>query len=186
MAKLLFFHSEDWAFLRHFLPMARAAQAAGFEVAVAVRVRHDADRLKAAGCRVTPLEAERGSLGPFEIVRALLRMIRIVKAERPDVVHCIALRTVVLGGLAAHLAGVPRVVLAPTGLGHLWIENGLIERLARPLARFVIGRVLRSPSTRYLFENREDPREFGLDPDGPDVTIVGGAGVDPAQVALMP
>jgi glycosyltransferase involved in cell wall biosynthesis len=186
MAKLLFFHSEDWAFCRHFLPMARAAPAAGFEVAVAVRVRHDADRLAAAGCRVIPLEAERRSFGPIEIIRAILRMTRIVRTERPDVVHCIAVRTVVLGGLAARLAGAPRLVLAPTGLGHLWIENGTIERLARPLARFLIGRVLRGPATRYLFENSEDPREFGLDPAGANVTIVGGAGVDPARVPVTP
>jgi glycosyltransferase involved in cell wall biosynthesis len=186
MAKLLFIHSEDWAFLRHFLPMARAAQAAGFEVAVAVRVRHDADRLAAAGCRVIPLEAERRSLGPIEIVRTLLRMIRIVRRERPDVVHCIALRTGVLGGLAGGIAGAPRLVLAPTGLGHLWIESGPVERVARPLARLIIGRLLRGRGTRYLFENPEDPRAFGLDPDGPDVTIVGGAGVDPAQVPSMP
>jgi glycosyltransferase involved in cell wall biosynthesis len=186
MAKLLFFHSEDWAFCRHFLPMAQAAQAAGFEVAVAVRVRHDADRLRAAGCRVVPLEAERRSFGPIEIIRAIWRMTRILRTERPDVVHCIAVRTVVLGGLAARLAGAPRLVLAPTGLGHLWIENGPIERLARPLARFLIGRVLRGPATRYLFENSEDPHEFGLDPAGANVTIVGGAGVDPAQVPVTP
>jgi glycosyltransferase involved in cell wall biosynthesis len=166
--------------------MARAAQAAGFEVAVAVRVRDHADRLAAAGCRVVPLEAERGSLGPLEIARSLGRMIRIVRAERPDVVHCIALRTVVLGGLAARLAGAPQLVLAPTGLGHLWIENGPIERLARSLARVLVGRVLRKPSTRYLFENPDDPRAFGLDPTGADVTIVGGAGVDPAQVPASP
>ncbi len=186
MAKLLFFHSEDWAFLRHFLPMARAAQAAGYEVAVAVRVRQDADRLRAAGCRVIPLEAERASLGPIEIVRALSRMIHIVRSERPDVVHCISLRAVVLGGLAARLAGVPRVVLAPTGLGHLWMENGPAVRLARPLTRLVVGRLLRGAGTRYLFENAEDPREFGLDPAGADVTIVGGAGVDPAQFPATP
>jgi glycosyltransferase involved in cell wall biosynthesis len=186
MPKLLFFHSEDWAFLRHFMPMARAAQAAGFEVAVAVRVRNDARRLEAAGCRVVPLEAERGSLGPLEILRSVARMVRIVKAERPDVVHCIALRTVVLGGLAARLAGAPRLVLAPTGLGHLWIENGPVERVGRPLVRFLIGRVLRGRSTRYLFENSEDPREFGLDPGGSDVTIVGGSGVDPAVVPHTP
>jgi glycosyltransferase involved in cell wall biosynthesis len=186
MPKLLFFHSEDWAFCRHFLPMARAAQAAGFEVAVAVRVRDHADRLAAADCRVIPLEAERRSFGPIEIVRVIWRMIRIVRTERPDVVHCIAVRTVVLGGLAARLAGSPRLVLAPTGLGHLWIENGPIERLARPLARFLIGRVLRGPATRYLFENSEDPREFGLDPAGANVTIVGGAGVDPTQVPVTP
>ena len=186
MQKLLFFHSEDWAFCRHFLPMARAAHAAGFDVAVAVRVRDHADRLAAAGCRVVPLEAERGSLGPLEILHSLARMIRIVRAERPDVVHCIALRTVVLGGLAARLAGAPRLVLAPTGLGHLWIENGPVERLARPITRWLIGRVLRGTATRYVFENSEDPREFGLEPTGAEVTIVGGAGVDPAQIPLMP
>jgi glycosyltransferase involved in cell wall biosynthesis len=186
MPKLLYFHSEDWAFCQHFLPMARAAQAAGFEVAVAVRVRADADRLAAAGCRVIPLEAERGSFSPFEMMRSFVRMVGIVRAERPDVVHCIALRPVVLGGLAARLGGARRLVLAPTGLGHLWIENGPAERLARPLARFVIGRVLRGASTRYLFENTDDPREFGLDPAGPDVAIVGGAGVDPAQFPASP
>jgi glycosyltransferase involved in cell wall biosynthesis len=186
MPKLLYFHSEDWAFCQHFLPMARAAQAAGFDVAVAVRVRADADRLAAAGCRVIPLEAERGSLSPFELVRSFVRMVRIVRAERPDVVHCIALRPVALGGLAARLGGARRLVLAPTGLGHLWIENGPVERLARSLARLLIGRVLRGPSTRYLFENTDDPREFGLDPAGPDVTIVGGAGVDPGEFPASP
>jgi glycosyltransferase involved in cell wall biosynthesis len=186
MPKLLYFHSEDWAFCQHFLPMARAAQAAGFEVAVAVRVRDHAQRLAAAGCRVISLEAERRSLSAPEIVRSFARMVRIVRAERPDVVHCIALRPVVLGGLAARLAGVRRLVLAPTGLGHLWLERGLTVRVVRPLARWLIGRVLRRPSTRYLFENPEDPAEFGLDPAGADVTIVGGAGVDPAQFPASP
>jgi glycosyltransferase involved in cell wall biosynthesis len=186
MPKLLYFHSEDWAFCQHFLPMARAAQAAGFEVAVAVRVRGHADRLAAAGCRVIPLEAERRSLSPVEIVRSFARMVGIVRAERPDVVHCIALRPVVLGGLAARLGGARWLVLAPTGLGHLWIENGPVERLVRPPARLLIGRVLRGASTRYLFENTDDPREFGLDPAGPDVTVVDGAGVDPAQFPASP
>src|SRR5262252_4818354 len=113
MAKLLFFHSEDWAFLRHFMPMARAAQAAGFEVAVAVRMRSDAHRLEAAGCRAVPLETERGTLAPLENLRSVARMVRTIKAERPDVVHCIAVRNIVLAGLAARVAGVPRLVLAP-------------------------------------------------------------------------
>src|ERR1700738_3942852 len=67
-----------------------------------------------------------------------------------------------------------------------WGWRGPSERLARRLARFLIGRILRGPATRYLFENSEDPREFGLDPAGGNVTIVGGAGVDPARVPVMP
>ena len=181
MPKLLYLVTEDWFFVSHFLPMARTAKAAGFEVVVATRVREQAQRIAAEGCRVVVLEGERRSFGPFEALRGFLRMARIVREERPDVVHCIALRMVVLGGLAARLGGVRRLVLAPTGLGHLWSNDGLIERIARALVRFVVRRWLNGPDTRYLFENTDDPREFGLDPGKPPVTIVPGAGVDPDE-----
>jgi glycosyltransferase involved in cell wall biosynthesis len=183
MPKLLYLVTEDWFFVSHFLPMARAARAAGFEVVVATRLRAHRAPIEAEGFRTIALESERRSLGPLEIVRSVARMAAIVRAERPDIVHCIALRMVVLGGLAAKLAGARALVLAPTGLGHLWIENGPVERIGRRIARFVVGRVLRGASTRYLFENRDDPREFGLNPDDADVTLIGGAGVSATQFA---
>jgi len=181
MPKLLYLITEDWFFVSHFLPMARTAKAAGFEVVVATRVRDHAERIAAEGCRVVALENERRSFGPWEALRGFLRMARIVREERPDIVHCIALRMVVLGGLAARVGGARRLVLAPTGLGHVWSNNGPIERIARALARLIVGRCLNGPDTRYLFENTDDPREFGLDPDEPPVTIVPGAGVDPNE-----
>jgi glycosyltransferase involved in cell wall biosynthesis len=181
MPKLLYFVTEDWFFVSHFLPMARTARAAGFEVVVATRMREQAQRIAAEGCRVVALESERRSFGPLEALRGFLRMARIVREERPDIVHCIALRMVVLGGLASRLAGARRLVLAPTGLGHLWSNDGLVERAARALVRVIVRRWLNGPDTRYLFENTDDPREFGLDPDKPPVTIVPGAGVDPDE-----
>ena len=186
MPKLLYLVTEDWFFVSHFLPMARTAKAAGFEVVVATRVRDHAARIAAEGCRVVSLENERRSFGPFEALRGFFRMVRIVREERPDIVHCIALRMVVLGGLAARFGGAQRLVLAPTGLGHVWSNHGPVERVARALARFIVGRWLKGPDTRYLFENTDDPREFGLDPDKPPVTIVPGAGVDPDEFAPSP
>jgi hypothetical protein len=109
-----------------------------------------------------------------------------VRSERPDVVHCIALRSIVVGGLATKFSRGAALVLVPTGLGHLWVEQGLPARLVRGVVRWIVGSWLRGPNTHYLFENRDDPREFGLDPDGAEVTIVGGAGVDPGQFPLLP
>jgi glycosyltransferase involved in cell wall biosynthesis len=185
MPKLLYLVTEDWFFVSHFLPMARTARAAGFDVVVATRVRDHAARIEAEGCRVVSLEGERRSLGPIEALRAFTRIVAIVRDERPDIVHCIALRMVALGGLAARWGGAKRLVLAPTGLGLLWSEDSVINRLARGALRVVIGRWLRGPDTRYLFENTDDPREFGL-ADAPEVTIVPGAGVDPAEFAPSP
>jgi glycosyltransferase involved in cell wall biosynthesis len=185
MPKLLYLVTEDWFFVSHFLPMARTARAAGFEVVVATRVRDHAARIEAEGCRVVPLEGERRSLGVVEALRGFLRIASIVRAERPHIVHCIALRMVALGGLAARFGGAKRLVLAPTGLGLLWSEESRANRFARTMLRLVIGRWLRADETRYLFENSDDPREFGLE-NSPAVTIVPGAGVDPAHYPLSP
>ena len=186
MPKILFLVTEDWFFASHFLPMAQAAQDCGYQVAVATRVREDGERLKAHGISVIPIESKRGSFSPLVVVRDFVQLLAILRAERPDVVHCISLRTIVIGGLAAKLAGARNLVLAPTGLGHLWLDRGLSVGIARNIVRRVVGSWLRGPRTYYLFENHDDPREFGLDPDGADVTIVGGAGVDPASIPLTP
>src|SRR5204862_4173251 len=95
-------------------------------------------------------------------------------------------RPVVLGGIAAKLARAKSLVLAPTGLGYLWMTDGARARVLRSAIRFVVGSWLRGARTRYLFENRDDPLEFGLDPGGSNVTIVGGAGVDPKDFPLLP
>src|SRR5579864_1721559 len=181
MPKILYLVTEDWFFVSHFLPMAQAARDCGLDVAVATRVRQDGERLKAEGFSVIPIESKRGSVSLVGGLRDFFQSFKIVRAERADIVHCIALRPVVIGGLAAKLAGTGALVVAPTGLGHLWIERGIAVRVARMLVRAIVGSWLRGPRTRYLFENSDDPREFGLDPDGADVTIVGGAGVDPEK-----
>jgi glycosyltransferase involved in cell wall biosynthesis len=185
MMKILYLVTEDWFFASHFLPMARAAREAGLEVVVAARIRDHVGQLAAEGLRVIPLNIERKSLGVLEGLRNVTLTYRVVRAEQPDIVHCIALRPVLLGGLSARLAGARALVLAPTGLGQLWVEQGLLARAMRSVIRFMIG-CLRGPRTRFLFENRDDPGEFHLDPAGPEVTIVGGAGVDPADFPAQP
>ena len=184
MPKLLYLVTEDWFFVSHFLPMARTARAAGFEVVVATRVGAHAQRIEAEGCRVVQLQGERSSVGPLEVTREFFRIARIIREERPDIVHAIALRMVALGGLAARFGGAKRLVLAPVGLGLLWSEDSAINRIVRGVLRIVIGRWLRGPDTRYLFENTDDPREFGLNED--EVTIVPGAGVDPTEFPQQP
>ena len=85
MQKVLFLISEDWFFVSHFLPMARAARAAGFEVAVATRVNRHGERIAAEHCRVIPLDIERGSLAAIEVLRGVARIFNIVRREQPDI-----------------------------------------------------------------------------------------------------
>jgi len=186
MPRVLYFITEDWFFVSHFRPMARAARDAGLDVTVATRVRDQGSRIISEGYRLIPLEIDRSGNAVVAPLRSVVQAYRIVRQERPDVVHCIALPAAVLGGLAARLAGAKSIILAPTGLGYAWSVDSFGARCVRGVARLVLGNWLRSPRTQYLFENSEDPGEFGLQVADPTVTIVHGAGVDPTDFPLTP
>ncbi|NIX75096.1 glycosyltransferase [Microvirga terricola] len=181
--KLIFVVTEDWFFASHFLPMARAARELGLDVAVVTRVRSHREVIEASGARVIPLEAERRSLNPMAAGYTAGQLASILKAEQADLVHCIALRSILVGGFAAMLAGVRRRVYALTGLGFLGARTDRVGRLAQRAVRLLV-RGLETAQTRYLFENTDDPKLLGLDPTGTRIIIVGGAGIDP--VVLQP
>jgi glycosyltransferase involved in cell wall biosynthesis len=159
--------------------MARAARELGLHVAVVARLREHRGAIEAAGAQAIPLEAERGSLNPFAAVAAAGRIAAILKRERADLVHCIALRSILVGGAAALMAGVPRRIYALTGSGLSGTRQDAFGIGARAALRALIRGPLATPETRYLFENGDDPRLLGLDPADARVAIAGGAGVDP-------
>jgi glycosyltransferase involved in cell wall biosynthesis len=186
MPQILYLVTEDWFFVSHFLPMAHAAAAARFDVVVATHVGDRAAAIRAAGFRLIEIDSERQSMGMLKVLRYIARTFTVIRDEKPDIVHCIALRCVVLGGIAARLAQARGLVLAPTGLGHLWLQQGLLAFVARSIVRIIVGSWLRGRHTRYIFENRDDPSEFELGADDPDVTIVGAAGGDPNAFPMYP
>jgi glycosyltransferase involved in cell wall biosynthesis len=183
--KLLFVATEDWFFASHFLPMARAAGELGFDVAVIARERNHRRAIEATGARLIGLEAERRSLDPRALFKQIGALKRLVVAEKPDILHCIALKPIALAGLAGRMAGVERRVYALTGLGFLGAKQGAFAAVARFAAIAWLRGAIDGPQVRFLFENPDDPVTLGLDPqDATKVAIVGGAGVDP--LILMP
>jgi glycosyltransferase involved in cell wall biosynthesis len=176
--RLAFIVTEDWFFASHFLPMARAAREMDLDVAVITRVREHRAAIEATGAKIIPLEAERRSLNPAAAGYSAGRLAAILKAWKPDIVHCIALRAILVGGAAALMAGVPRRIYALTGLGFLGARQDLLGRGARMAIRTLV-RGLESKGTHYLFENPDDAALLGLNPgDTARVTILGGAGID--------
>lgn len=185
--KLLFVATEDWFFCSHFLPMARAAVAMGLDVGVVARIKQDGARIEETGARAIAWDAKRGSRGPVEAARALRSLSAIFRAERPDLVHLVALKPVLLGGMAARAAGVERRVYAVTGLGFLGSRAGVAPRAARRVLQTAFRTLLDGPRARWVFENDEDPR--ALVPalaGGPRVTILGGAGVSLTDLPCRP
>jgi glycosyltransferase involved in cell wall biosynthesis len=179
MKKLIFIATEDWFFASHFLPMLRAAREAGFAPAVICRVREHRAAIEAEGARVIPFEADRGRREIGQALATISGLARILRAEKPEIVHLIALWPIVLGGLAARLAGIRRRIHAVTGLGFLGASNSPAAWASRLGMRLLLRGPLDGGNVRFLLENPDDARLLGFASSGERVVIVGGAGVDP-------
>ena len=154
--KILYFATEDWVFCLHRLPLARATLEAGYDVTVVTRVRDHAAPITAAGLQLIPLEMARGGMRPWQELATLCRLWNIYRAERPDLVHHVAVKPVLYGSLVALLAGVPAVVNALTGLGFLFTSKRLLARLLRPPVELAMRLLLNRRNTRVIIQNTDD------------------------------
>jgi glycosyltransferase involved in cell wall biosynthesis len=132
--RLLFFVTEDYYFVSHRLSLAMAAKAEGYDVCVATRVRECGDIIRRAGVRLVPFENARSGLNPLTELLTLLRLVRLYRRERPDLVHHVAMKPVLYGSVAARFSGRPAVVNAIAGLGWMFISrSGGARWLTRPV-----------------------------------------------------
>ncbi|MEW5886693.1 MAG: glycosyltransferase family 4 protein [Pseudomonadota bacterium] len=179
--KLLIVVSEDWYFVSHRLALGVAARAAGYEVAVVTRPGAQRARIEAAGLRVLGFALQRRGLSPLGLLREAWALARIYWRERPDLVHHVALRPVVVGALAARLAGVRGVVSAVTGMGFLFTDGTRLPWVRRAVQRALPWLLERGLT---IVQNDDDARalqSFGLPPER--LRLVAGAGVDTQRYA---
>jgi glycosyltransferase involved in cell wall biosynthesis len=183
--KVLVACTEDWFTLSHFKPLLRCLRRIGGDVVVVARSSGRMSEIERLGCRTVALDYGRSSMNPMSEARTVNRLARILRDEAPDVVHLIAMKPIVLGGLATHLVRPRHTVIHMTGLGFLAISDSLKARAARLAALRVMRAVLRRRENWLLVENPEDLaflRDGGVDA-AERVTMLGGAGIDPDAFA---
>jgi glycosyltransferase involved in cell wall biosynthesis len=184
--KILYLVSEDWYFVSHRLPMARAALDAGFEVHVATRIAGHAAAIEREGFVLHALSWRRGSLDPWHLLSAVREVRRLYRRVRPDLVHHVALMPAVIGSLAA--LGLPIVCLnAMAGLGYAFTTRTpkalLLRALIEPMLRRLFGRA----RAFVLVQNPDDRaaiQSLGISRD--KITLIAGSGVDIDTLTSLP
>jgi glycosyltransferase involved in cell wall biosynthesis len=176
--RLLYVVTEDWAFLSHRLPMARAARDAGFEVHVATRVSHGAAAIEAEQFILHPISFVRGSLSPVAIFSTIAALRRVRREIKPVLTHHVALQTCVLGMLAAF--GEPGAcVNAFIGLGYLFTSDSSKARVVRSLVGLLLRFLVNRNGCIALVQNNDDMAALvSLGIAKARIALIAGSGVD--------
>lgn len=178
--RLLFIVNVDWFFLSHRLPIALAAKQVGFEVHLACAATDAAHEVQAHGIVLHPLDLGRRELSPVAAARSIGQIARLLRALRPDIVHLVTIKPVLLGGIAARLTRMKRVVAAISGLGYVFISTGAAARVRRAMVAILYRLALGWRNVTAIFQNDADVALVAplarLDPR--QIRMIRGSGVD--------
>jgi glycosyltransferase involved in cell wall biosynthesis len=185
---IVFLVTEDWYFWSHRLAIARAARDAGARVIIATRVDALRSAIEAEGFAIVSLPWRRRSHNFFNEVRALLAIVRAYRRTRPDIVHHVAIKPVVYGGIAARIARTRTRVNAIAGFGYVETSRTLRARILRAVFRGALRFAWQGPDVHAIVQNPDDRDALagtGL-LDAANIHMIRGSGVDVTRFVPSP
>ena len=154
MSKILLFANTDWYLYNFRNRLARELRSQGHEVILLSPPGNFQDLLREDGFQWRPFQLSRQGINPLNEIWSLWQLIRIYREVRPDIVHHFTVKPVIYGSLAAHILGIEYIINSITGLGHLFIDTGIVTRILRGISKLLYQISLRG--TQVIFEIPED------------------------------
>ncbi|MCF6328077.1 MAG: glycosyltransferase family 4 protein [Devosiaceae bacterium] len=187
--KVLFVHTQDWFFLSHFKPLADAINSDDkFEAGIVTTVGDDRAQLEELGLKLHPIDFQRASFSPFSAAKICLQLVSILHKERPDIVHFVALKPILVGGFAMIFFPKKSRVYHVTGMGYLADGNSKLAACKKNIVFRLMAFFINRARGWLITENPDDLtflKKYGAR-QNKRTSILGGAGVDPDYYTQMP
>ena len=158
--KFVFYANTDWYLYNFRLSTAQRLQADGHEVVMLSPPGPFGGRFAARGFRWITLPMDRASLNPLREAVTFKHLVKVLRREKPDLLHNFTVKCAVYGGAAARLAGVPATVNAVAGLGYVFTSNSVKARCLRPMVQALMRGTLDHRRSLLILQNPDDAEVF--------------------------
>jgi len=118
------------------------------------------ERFASHGLRWVRLAMDRASLNPLREAALIGSLTRVLRQEKPDLLHNFTVKCAVYGAIAARAAGVPAVVNAVAGLGYVFASDRVLARTLRPVVKLLMRGTLGGKQSRLILQNPDDADAF--------------------------
>ena len=188
--KLLLHSSLGYSLVNFRGDLLRALRRQGHEV-IATAPDDDSEigsQLAKMGVRFVRVPMARASLRPLADLRTLFAYVRLMQAERPDVVIAYTQKPIIYGGLATRLFPRTRFYVIMSGLGFVFSAAADHRKLLRKLVGRMYREAVRHARGIFVF-NSDDRREMmqhGIIDPRQKVVQVPGSGVSTDRFGYEP
>jgi hypothetical protein len=158
--KFVFYANTDWYLYNFRLSTALQLKEEGHEVVMLSPPGEFGDRFAGHGMRWVRLSMDRASLNPVREAGVLRDLTRVLREERPDLLHNFTVKCAIYGAIAARAAGVPAVVNAVAGMGYVFASDRMLARTLRPMVKLLMRGTLGGKQSRLILQNPDDADAF--------------------------
>jgi len=149
----------------------------GYEVYAIVPKGKFINEFHKYGIKTIEYAIDRGGLNPVSEFIVILKLYRIFKKEKFDILHTFTFKPNIYGAIAGELSGIPIIINQVTGLGSLYAENNLRLRILRFVGSFLYC-ISFKIAKKVIFQNPDDLEDIKHLLNINKAIIIRGTGVD--------
>ena len=154
---ILFIVNSDWFFLSHRLPIAKKTLEKGYSVHLACEISEKRKELEKYEIKLHDIKIKRSSTSLISSVFLFLKILKLYKKIKPDLIHLVTIKPVIIGGLAAYLIKKStKLVMSITGLGYIFIDKGIKAFIRKKIIIFFYKLVFNHNYLKIIFQNKTD------------------------------
>ena len=145
-------------FESHRLPIARSMSELGYEIHVVAGDGDSRALFERLNFLFHEIELHRSDMGIIRNIKTIFQLFKLMSLIKPDIVHLITLKVIVLGGIATLWARAPAVVMAVSGLGHIYLKSSIKFKLIKAVVSGLLKLCLYHQNLCVIVQNTDDQR----------------------------
>ena len=154
--KIILFANTDWYLYNFRLALAKAIREAGHEVVLMSPSGAYHLKFQTEGFRWLETPVSRRGLNPYSEVVNLFKITRLLRYEKPDLIHNFTIKCVIYGSIAAMLSDVKKRVNAIAGMGYIFSSPSIKARVLKPLVKYLLRFSTSGKKARVIVQNNKD------------------------------
>ena len=149
------FVNVDWFFFSHRLPIAKAAQKNNVDMAVYTDFTQFRENNDDDGYNLYQSPIRRSSTSVFHVIFEFFKAYLIIKNGKPDLIHAVTIKPILVLGLVARLTSTP-FVGAISGLGPAFQPDSWYKKVRLILIVRVFSIIFGNGKARIICQSKND------------------------------
>ena len=155
--RFLFIVNTDKFLLSHRIEIANELVKTNYEVHLGSGITEASEEIKNNGIIPHEIHINRSKTNLFDLIRTLISIFRLINKIKPDIVHLISIKPVILGAIATKFYHKKlKIITSISGLGFIFIDDGILARLRRFLTCLLYRVSLSDKKIKIIFQNNTD------------------------------